>query len=275
MAIMVEIFMMKAFLYACIVFFLFLSFNNAVFGESPRPGRLNVVYTEWYPYTYQEGNDARGFEIEIFRAVMKRMGIEAVFQLFPFKRCLKMLEEGKAHVLISLLKTKERARYTIFPKEHIGISRTSLFTRRDNQIRYGGSLKDLKGYTIGVIAGFSYGAAFDNADYLKKEEVANASRLIKMVVSGRFSLGIENEAVIRGVAGDLGVAGSIRFLSPPVHSQRLYVGFSKWHDLYGLVVEFSRNLKDFKGTKEYKDILRKYGVSRSDLTRQEEPPPDN
>jgi len=266
----VEVFMTRASLCVCIVLSLVLFSGNAVFAESPHPEKLTVVYTDWYPYTYREENSAKGFEIDIFRAVMKRMGIEPVFVQFPFKRCLKMLEEGQAHVLVSFLKTPERRRYTIFPEEHLSISRTSLFTRTGTQIRYAGSLKDLRGYTIGVIPGFSYGAAFDSADYLKKEEVLNTRRLVSMVVSGRLHLGIENEAVIRRVAGSLGVAGSIRFLNPPIHSRKLYAGFSRRLGLQHLAAEFSRNLKDFKDTDEYRDILRKYGVSRSESTRQKE-----
>jgi polar amino acid transport system substrate-binding protein len=136
-------------------------------------------------------------------------------------------------------------------------------------------LKDLKGYTIGVVAGFSYGTVFDNADYLKKEEVPDARRLVNMVVSGRLPLGIENEAVIRGVAVSLGVAGSVRFLNPPVHTRKLYAAFSKRLGLQQLAVEFSRNLKDFRDTEEYRDILRKYGLSRSESARRTEKAPDN
>ncbi len=267
---MVEVFMTRALVYACIIFSLVFSFSNAVFAAGAYPEKLTAVYTDWYPYTYNEGNSAKGFEIEVFTAVVNRMGIEVVFERFPFKRCLKMLEEGRAHVLISLLKTPERRQYTVFPDEHLSVSRTSLFTRTDTRVRYRGSLADLKGYTIGVVAGFSYGTLFDNADYLKKEEVQNTRRLISMVVSGRLPLGIENEAVIRGVAGSLGVAGSIRFLNPPVHSRKLYAGFSRRLGLRKLAEEFSRSLKDFKNSGEYRDILRKYDVSHSELTRQRE-----
>ncbi|OPY00791.1 MAG: Arginine-binding extracellular protein ArtP precursor [Syntrophorhabdus sp. PtaB.Bin184] len=257
------------------IFFLVFAFSNTVMARDGYPEKLTVVYKEWYPYTYKQDNKAVGFEIDIFKAVMKRMGIEAVFEQFPFRRCLKMVEEGHAHVLISVLKTPERGRYTVFPGEHLSISRTSLFTRAGNQVRYGGSLKDLKGHTIGVITGFSYGAAFDRADYLNKQEVSNTRRLVNMVVGGRLDLGIENEAVIRGVAGDLGVAGSIRFLNPPVHSRKLYAGFSKRLGLQKLAAEFSRNLKEFKDTSEYRDILRRYGVSRPQLMRRKEESPGN
>ena len=232
-----------------------------------QPEKLTVVYTQWYPYTYQEKGTAKGFEIDIFRAVMDRMGVEAEFMQFPFKRCLKMLEDGNAHALISLLKSPERAKYTIFPEEHMSISRTLFFTKSGSKIKYGGNLKGLRKYTIGVIAGFIYGKAFDDAKYLKKEEVLDAERLINMVLSGRCDLGVENQVVIKGIARRLGVGRSIRFLHPPVHAQNLYVGFSKASGLRGFAADFSEALARFKKTDEYRAILQRYGIAHSDITR--------
>jgi hypothetical protein len=71
----------------CSVFSLVLFLSSAVFAAGPHPEKLTVVYTEWYPYTYREGNSAKGFEIEVFTAVINRMGIEAAFERFPFGPC--------------------------------------------------------------------------------------------------------------------------------------------------------------------------------------------
>lgn len=254
----------------CIVFFIFLAVADAG-AASLRPEELTVVYTEWYPYTYSEAGAAKGFEIDTFKSVMDRMGITVKFLRFPFKRCLKMLEDGNAQALISFIKTPERQRYTIFPEEHISVSRTLFFTKTNTRVRYKGSLKDLKNYSIGVVAGFSYGKAFDDAAYLDKEEVANTERLLNMVLGGRYEVGIENQAVLNGIARKLGVERSVRFLYPPVHTEKLYVGFSKKARLHKLAADFSEALAQFKNTDEYKAILRKYGIAYSDMSQKDEP----
>ena len=238
-----------------------------VYAASGYPAKLNIVFTEWYPYTYQEGNRAKGFEIDIFRAVMGRMGVKAEFSQFPFKRCLKMIQDGKAHAIISVLKAPDRMSYILFPNASISISKTLFFTRAGKDISYKGSLKDLQKYTIGVISGFTYGKIFDDATYLKKEEVLDAERLINMVVNGRHDLGVENQAVIKGVARKLGVERSIRFLYPPVHTQRLYVGFSKAKGLQKFAADFSEALSQFKRTNEYREILSKYGISYDEMAQ--------
>jgi polar amino acid transport system substrate-binding protein len=226
--------------------------------------KLKVVFTHWYPYTYKEQTE-KGFEIDIFKAVMKIMGIKAQFRQFPFERCLKMVEKGNADVIISLLKTPYRAQYIIFPDEYVSISKNLFFVKAGDKIKYRGSLKSLEKYTIGVVAGFSYGNEFDGADYLRKESVPDTGRLINMVVSGRYDLGIENHVILKTAAKKLGLIRSIRLLYPPVHSNKLYVGFSKISRFEKLAADFSDALRQFKTTQEYKSILRNYGISYTDM----------
>ena len=58
-----------------------------------------AVYTDWKPYGYYHEGKAQGFEIEVFREVAERIGATVEFQNCPWKRCLKMVEKGKADVL--------------------------------------------------------------------------------------------------------------------------------------------------------------------------------
>ncbi|MEW6262543.1 MAG: transporter substrate-binding domain-containing protein [Thermodesulfobacteriota bacterium] len=234
----------------------------------PLPGeatKIRVVYTEWFPYTFQEKAKASGFEIETFKAVMKKMNLEAEFTAYPWKRCLSSLEKGEADVLISLLKTPERERYTYFPHEYISISRTVFFTTVDRNIKFTGSYEELKGYSVGVIMGFSYGETFDKASYLKKDEAENASMLIGKLLKGRNDLAAENQAVINASALKMGVKNKIIFLEPPIHTQKLYVGFSKAKGLNILCDAFSKSLGEFKKSESYKAILEKYGVKYSEM----------
>ncbi|MDM8524406.1 transporter substrate-binding domain-containing protein [Desulfococcaceae bacterium HSG8] len=133
-------------------------------GARGEDKKIRVVYTEWFPYTFQENGEASGFEIQTFKAVMKNMNIAAEFVMYPWKRCLDNLKKGKADVLISFLKTPEREGYAHFPGEYISISKTVFFTKADKDIPYSGSFEELKKYSVGVISGFSYGDAFDKAE---------------------------------------------------------------------------------------------------------------
>ncbi|MEE4357021.1 MAG: transporter substrate-binding domain-containing protein [Desulfococcaceae bacterium] len=246
------------------VCFLSLSFVSAFsYGQ---PEKLIAVYTEWFPYTYQSGESAAGFEIEICRSVLEKMGKEAEYRSLPWQRCLYMLKEGKADLLVSLLKTPAREEYTYFPENHISISKVLFFSRRDSSIRFTGSYEELKGHVIGVISGFSYGNIFDRTDFLKKDESLNTEMLIAKLLKGRYDIAAENLAVSIATARRMGVADQLRFLEPPLITDKLYVGFSRKKGHRKLGRDFSGILGQFKTSESYKKILGKYGVSYWDMT---------
>jgi polar amino acid transport system substrate-binding protein len=224
------------------------------------PKKISVVYTDWYPYTYQDKGKPAGFEIEIVTAVMKSMGIQVEFTNYPWKRCLNCLKEGTADALVSLLKTDEREQYTFFPNTPISISKTVFITKSDRNIKFRGSLEELKNFNIGVIMGFSYNEAFDKAVYLKKDNSLDTRILLTKLLNNRHDLAAENQTVATAYAIRMGIRDKIKFLEPPIHTERLYVGFSKAKKTKALCGDFSNSLKEFKKTKTYTQILEKYGV---------------
>ncbi len=234
-------------------------------GRAGAEGQLlRVVYTEWFPYTFTENGHPAGFEIDILSTVLARMHLTASFQPLPWKRCLASLESGKADMLVSMLHTPEREAYACYPTEHISESRTCFFVKADSPIVFNGDYEALKRHSIGVILGFSYGAAFDAADLPLKDESVDARVLIEKIMAGRIELAAENRAVVSAEAKRLGVADKIRFLSPDIHFQKLYVGFSRVNKLEALCHAFSRQLVTFKSTEEYTRIMTFYGVQREE-----------
>lgn len=223
--------------------------------------KVTIVHTEWFPYTYTENGEAKGFEIEILKSVMKKIGYAPVFVSYPWKRCLFSIKSGDADALVSVLKTPEREDFMYFPDENISISKTVLFAPVDSDVKYSGQLEILKNYVVGVVDGFSYGEAFDNAVYIRKEYAVNPEMLISKLVYKRNDLAVENKAVITAYAKKMGVFEKIKFLDPPIHTQKLYVGFSKKIENQKLYKVFSDELANFKKTEEYQNILQKYNVS--------------
>ncbi len=224
---------------------------------------LRAVFVTWKPYGYLEDGKAKGFELDIFASVMKRMKMGVVFEERPWKRCLYMVRRGKADLLISIIKTKKREAFLCFPREYISISETALFTTAGRQIDFDGSLESLKGYTIGVTSAFSYGDAFDGADFLIKDENIRPDAIVKKLLMERTELGIGNIAVISLIARKKKSLHRIRFLKPLIHSRKLYVGFSAAKGHEQLAEAFSAALHDFKTTPEYPAILKSYGIKYS------------
>ncbi len=257
--------MMVKKLFCIFAVLILLSGGDVVLAESVK--KISAVYTTWVPYNFEtEDGKAMGFENEIFSAVMATMKIEVDFIRRPWKRCLHMLQYGEVDALVSLLIVDERKKFTIYTGENISISRTLLFTHVNSRIQFDGSIEKLKPYTIGTTRGFSYGSSFDNATYLHKEEVNKQVAIVEKVVRKRNDFGIGNQLVIIALAEKLKKRDSIRFLEPPVHMQKLYVGFSKAKGLEKLAKAFTKTLIQFKKSDNYQKILRKYGIVTGDMT---------
>lgn len=240
-------------------FFIFLSLAVCLLNPvHVRAKTLVAVFPTWEPYGYIENEKPAGFEIEIFKAVMRRMNINVDFIHQPWKRCLYSTRNGYADVVISTLRVKERAEYLYYPDEPISKSETAFFTLAGSDIVFDGSFEGLRHYTIGVTNGFSYGPAFDAKDFLKTDPSTETRAVVEKVLLSRNQLGVGNIAVIKTIAGKKNASSKIKFLRPLLHSQNLYAGFSKANGHKKLTVDFSTALADFRKTPEYKQIMEKY-----------------
>jgi polar amino acid transport system substrate-binding protein len=244
----------KSVLWGCVLWFGLIA---STWAEASHKPHFVVVYTDWKPYGYMEDGLAKGFEIDVFREVAERMGTTVEFQNCPWKRCLKMVEKGKADVLVSALRTPERETFLHFPIESISVSETALFTKKDAPlIGFNGGAEYLKGLKVGVTSGFSYGDSFDKDEGIIKLEARSTEQVVKMFMVGRSDLIIGNIAVINSITKELEDAPALQPLFPLVHSNELYAAFSKKVVDSSLVSRFSKVLAEFKQTEEFQRILK-------------------
>ena len=83
------------------------------------------------PFTYYENGKPSGFDVDVLRAMGKRMGTEAEIRLVPWVDALKMLDEGEADILVGVSVSEERRRTIDFTDRMITM-KSSLFVNRGN-----------------------------------------------------------------------------------------------------------------------------------------------
>jgi polar amino acid transport system substrate-binding protein len=206
---------------------------------------------------------ASGFEIEIVQAVFSTMGLQPLYREYPWARCIGTMKSGKADAILTIFRSKERQKYLYFPSEPTLLETNVFFKLKGASPSFDGDLRKLKNYVIGVKASTSYGEKFDQAKFIKKEEVSFTESVVKLVENKRVDLGISSLPLLKYLMKHNGKEDKFSLLRPQVSREPLYIAFSRERDLKKISEEFAVKLAKFKKTEKYKKILKKYGIENS------------
>lgn len=165
------------------------------------------------PYNYVDSGKVVGLDAEIVEAVVKQAGAKAIFEPQPWSRVQDMLERGTVDAAFQFVGRPDRfEKYFMIGPHRMG--HTVFASRDDANIVYDG-VKSLRGFRIGMIRGYTYGAEFDNATDLHKEATAgDYLQLVRMLVAGRVNLIIGDREALRHFARHAGLQARMKLLQP-------------------------------------------------------------
>lgn len=233
--------------------------------ESPNPMSDSPVLVaalaelDYPPFYFREDDALTGFSIEVLNRVAEQLGIVISYRRLSWPRVLQSLRNGQVDMVTTFTPTPERQKMVFFTSLPHAVEHNHLFVRADRQLDYKGELQSLSPYLIGVITGYSYGAEFDQAEYLHKDEVLDEQTLVRMVLGKRFDAGVGNPFAIRLEAAKYGRAGQLTFVDPPINSNPIHMGFSrKLPQGQALAERFSQAIARLKSGPDYQQLLRKY-----------------
>ncbi len=225
-------------------------------------GELVVGTSTGYPpYYFVKNGELKGICVAVINRAAHLLGKQVVYKQYPWKRMLQYGKTGQVDAVMPLFKTTAREQFLIYPDMEIALEENSFFTRKDSGIKYTGALRDLVRHPIGVVTDYSYGEAFDSADYLEKIVTKNDLNLLYMFKFQRFAIGLGNRQVVRYFARKTGGIDDLVFLEPPITKAPLHIAFSKAKGHAQLAAAFSKALRKFKATRAYQEILEAYGVA--------------
>lgn len=101
------------------------------------------------PYEYLENGQARGFDIDLIRAVADVMGFNVVIRLGPWSQVRQELENGQIDIISGMFYSPQRDQLVDFSTPHTLVS-SGLFVRVDSPIR---SFEDISGKEVIVVQG--------------------------------------------------------------------------------------------------------------------------
>ena len=223
------------------------------------------VAEEYPPYGFTENGQAKGIDVDIIRAVCERLGIEPVFEFMPWARAMFETKNGRADAIHALFKTAAREEFLYYPTELQTIEKTVVVVK-DVSKKYASSIDDLKGWTIGVVANYSYGKEFDDFKEIERKASHSIELIIKQLASrGRVDAIIVNELMFDVLLKKLVRQNEIpdvrfRKLEYIPNISPLYVGFSKAKGEKNkqLANRYSQALKELREEGRINKIVQQY-----------------
>lgn len=139
------------------------------------------------PYNFMDQGRVAGLDAEIIEALVRRAGATPQIDPQPWVRVQDLLERGEVDAAFQFVGRADRfEKYFMVGPFRAG--QTVFAARPDHHIQWK-TLADLRGYRIGTIRGYTYGAAFDNDAGLTREAAAgDYSQLVRMLAALRVDL---------------------------------------------------------------------------------------
>ena len=149
------------------------------------------------PFSMVEADKLVGFHTEVAKVLATSIDHEAIFIQCPFARCLTLLEQGKADLMIGLRKLPVREKTLIFIEPALLVQKKPLrfYTLASKNTKIS-NLKGLENILVGIIRGASYFPAFDNSTNIKKVDFTSREQLVSMLLKGRIDTFLEREESI-------------------------------------------------------------------------------
>jgi polar amino acid transport system substrate-binding protein len=187
------------------------------------------------PYSFK-GADGRptGFDVELARDILRRMGCHPNFVSMPWARALAELEAGRLDILPGSFQDAQRQRYAYFSNPSLQSSNV-LYLGPGVAGRYRlSNLNDLLGtdFRLGVQIGVNYGPQFealrnDPGFHGNQVRVTLRRNAWQMMSIGRLHGMIADEASAPLELAQLGLAGQIKASGVVVSTNTAMFAFSK------------------------------------------------
>ena len=222
--------------------------------ETVEPLTITVGANHAPPYRILQGGERTGLYVEIFEEIAQRLGWEVHYREAPFRRVLRMVQQGEVDVMLGPLETEERAELMefvapAFPPER----RLFFYLNKEHRIdRYA----DLYGRAIGVLEGASYFPRFDNDEDLLKEPAPRYENLMLMLQKGRVDVVIAPELVGLYTVEKLGLDVEVSPFFVP--GERSYIAVAKNSPVIQYADDIRAALKLIEMEGIHEDLVLKY-----------------
>ncbi len=220
----------------------------------------------WPPFNAEPLSEDEGYLIDIVREIFEGEGHTVKYSVRPWTRAIMEVKAGTFNALLGPFKSE--APGFIFPKEEIGASTLSFYTKADSTWIFNG-IDSLKEVRLGVIQDYNYRPWLqeyrtshpENFVVMPGEKAIETN--IKMLLNGRIDVIPTNMNSFLYRAKTGGYLDKIRFAGRDNigESQKIYIAFSPNHNSSNKYADIlSTGLIEMRASGRLQQILAKYGL---------------
>ncbi|RAR62143.1 MULTISPECIES: amino acid ABC transporter substrate-binding protein [Halomonadaceae] len=123
----------------------------------------------YFPFTFVEQDELKGFEVDVLEAVAKEMGVEVTFVTANFSGLFGMLESGRIDTIANQITiTDEREAKYRFTEPYV-YDGAQVVVKRGNDSIHG--VEDLRGKSVAVNLGSNYEALLEALPYADEIDI--------------------------------------------------------------------------------------------------------
>jgi polar amino acid transport system substrate-binding protein len=180
--------------------------------------QVRIAGDPYPPWTEGEvgAKPTGGIAVEIVEELFRRLNMEALVNIYPFRRGLERIKHGEEDVILMVSRSKEREEYMLFslPIRHV---KFIFYYHSDLENFQWGDWKDLQPYNIGSVTGYNIGEDWKDAITrynLRVEEVKTDVFNIEKLLLGRIDILVTDHEVMQSI----------------IRQNPKYQGTLKWHE---------------------------------------------
>ncbi|MDN3611996.1 substrate-binding periplasmic protein [Vibrio ostreicida] len=184
---------------------------------------------DWPPYTYVDGEEVKGFDVDVLNQVLSAHNITFNITMTSWTRCLKGTKDGDFQLAVSASYSEERAKHYLYTAWYYQVTPYFMYSKQrfPDGVNIS-NVTDLSQYKVCGIHGYNY------ADFQLKnidQYTHNMFELVKEIREKRCEIVVVWNEIVEGIKRLWGidyVTGEIAAQPiPNMHKHKFYMLVSK------------------------------------------------
>ena len=220
-------------------------FSTAAWAGEP----VKLCFNHYPPYVIGNESTASvpiGLKVDIARTVFRSLDVPLTITTLPFKRCLRMVEDGTMDGTLPLSQNDERKAYMVF--SGAANSQSARFVYRISRFPQGlrwSSFDHISHHTLIINQGSIIDGAMEstfaaNNPIMRSPDIP---LMVKMIHAGRGDLGATDLLVAQYVIAKSGLSGQLAISEQSIQDNSVYFGLSKKSPFVKLLPAINRELE--------------------------------